>query len=342
MAQMAAILIAALSVSAVILIIVWPVKVSDKDAVVKIPKGAGLSEISTQLKDSGLIRNRGLFVLYVWAVNADRKIQAGKYSFPQPITMPQIVYMMSHGRALPDDISVFIPEGFNVWEIDGRLSELGFTVKGEFARQLLIREGYLFPDTYSMPAEMAAFPEKTKTSADITDAVNRDYFIKNIAGKLESNFDSKTAEAFKNLSDKKKREAVIVASLLEKEARSENDMKIIAGIIYKRLSRNMFLQLDASVSYGACLRKFKDSKIPTCDVSQIGVAREIKIDSPYNTYTRRGLPSGPISNPGIKSISAALNPSESPYLYYLSTRDGSQIIFSKTGIEHLANRRKYL
>ena len=79
-----------------------------------------------------------------------------------------------------------------------------------------------------------------------------------------------------------------------------------------------------------------------CDVSQVPVGAEIKIDGPYNTYTRAGLPPAPIANPGIITIQAALNPAKSDYLYYLSTRDGSRIIFSKTAAEHAANRRKYL
>lgn len=291
------------------------------------------------LKDAGLIRSRGLFVAYAFAINADRKIQAGRYSFPNNITMPEIVYMMSHGQALPDEISVFIPEGYNTWEIDKRLQDLGFIRSGEFSRQFLSIEGYLFPDTYNLAAEMATFPSK---SSALIDSLNRDYMVKTMAEKMKANFDSKTLNIFQNLSESKKREVIIVASLLEKEARMESDMKIVAGIIYKRLSRGMLLQIDASVSYGACLRVFNDPKVGYCDVTQVGVGKEIKIDSRYNTYMRKGLPPGPISNPGLKSINAALNPTQSQYLYYLSTRDGGDIIFSKTGSEHVANRKKYL
>jgi len=118
---------------------------------------------------------------------------------------------------------------------------------------------------------------------------------------------------------------------------------LVAGIIRNRLARKMPLQIDATVAYGACLRRFIVGNYKKdCDVSQIGVGAEIRIDSGYNSYMRLGLPVGPIANPGITAIQAVLNPQKSDYLYYLSTRDGSQMIFSKTAAEHAANRRKYL
>ena len=142
-------------------------------------------------------------------------------------------------------------------------------------------------------------------------------------------------------------DTLIKASILEKEARKEKDMRLVAGVIENRLARGMLLQIDATVSYGACLRNFQFSifsfqTLKYCDVSQIGVANEIKIDGPYNTYTRAGLPAGPIANPGITAIQAVLNPAKSDYLYYLSTRDGSRVIFSKTAAEHATNRHKHL
>ena len=120
-------------------------------------------------------------------------------------------------------------------------------------------------------------------------------------------------------------------------------MGLVGGVIRNRLAKKMPLEIDATVSYGVCLRKFTAGNFKKdCDVSQIGVGAEIRIDSPYNSYKRSGLPPGPIANPGITAIQAVLNPKQSDYFYYLSTRDGSQMIFSKTGAEHAANRRKYL
>ena len=119
---------------------------------------------------------------------------------------------------------------------------------------------------------------------------------------------------------------VTMASILEKEVKTMNDKKIVAGILWKRLEAGMPLQVDSSLLY------YKASGSGTFDK---------EIDSPYNTYKYSGLPAGPICNPGIESIEAAISPQESKYWYYLSAKDGTTI-FSKTYDEHLANKAKYL
>lgn len=127
--------------------------------------------------------------------------------------------------------------------------------------------------------------------------------------------------------------------MIEKEVRNERDMRLVSGIIRKRIKIGKPLQLDATVSYGVCLPKWEDGKY--CDVSLANIVDNIPRESAYNTYKRKGLPAGPISNPGLDSLKAALNPEKSDYLYYLNTRDGTTI-FSKTASEHEANRRKYI
>jgi UPF0755 protein len=128
--------------------------------------------------------------------------------------------------------------------------------------------------------------------------------------------------------------------MLEKEAKTSHDMALVAGIIYKRMEIGMLLQIDATVAYGWCLRSAGLGR--DCDVTQAPIALELGIDGPYNTYLRAGLPAGPISNPGIQALEAAANPSTSDYLFYLSTRDGSRIIYAETHEEHLQNRREHL
>ncbi|MDP3697075.1 MAG: endolytic transglycosylase MltG, partial [Candidatus Taylorbacteria bacterium] len=136
---------------------------------------------------------------------------------------------------------------------------------------------------------------------------------------------------------------LIIASMLEKEVREPQDMALVAGIIYKRLELGMLLQIDAAVTYGACLERARNQSIyGFCDVSQIGVANFLDIDSPYNLYLRSGLPAGPISNPGEEAIKAALNPEKSDYLFYLSAKSDGRTIFSRTAAEHERNRVKYL
>ncbi len=292
-----------------------PVKISDvssKEVVIK--QGEGLSIIAENLSVAGLLRSKLLFVAYVKLRGEENSLKAGRYLLSRSFNTPLIVSMIAEGRSQPDDVIVTIPEGFNIWEVDKRISASGLTTAGLFAKEYLNKEGHLFPDTYNF---------------------KKDASIKDIADKIEQNYSIKAGAHSE--------ETLIIASLLEKEAKTKEDMELVAGIIQKRLKIGIPLQIDASVGYGWCL---KESTKPTfkgfCYVTQAPIAMEIKIDGPYNTYIQKGLPSGPISNPGLIAIQAAENPKESDYLYYLSTRDGSQLIFSKTAGEHAANRRKYL
>lgn len=301
-----------------IYLIYSPVNRSDTNpAEIIIGSGDGLQIIADKLTVADLIRSKFLFVGYVKLRGQEDELKAGRYIFSKSLNIPILVSLIVGGRSEPDDLIVTIPEGFNIWGIDKRLVELGLITMGQVSNQYLYKEGYMFPDTYR-------FDKKT-SAENIVNRMEENYFIK---GGIRSD------------------EILIIASLLEKEAKTKEDMELVAGIIKKRLELGMLLQIDASVAYGWCLKEtalkdFKDFKA-FCDVTQAPLVLEIKIDGPYNTYTRKGLPIGPISNPGLKAIRAALNPQPSDYLFYLSTRDGSQIIYSKTSAEHTANRRKYL
>lgn len=279
-----------------------------------INEGQGLYVIANELKNKEIIDNKFIFVFYTIISGNERKLQAGRYIFGSGTTIPGIVYVMANGFAESDDIVVTIPEGFNIFNIDKRLTSSGLIKSGEFAAKYYKQEGDFYPDTYRF--------KKTGET------------LETIANKIED----------KNQTLK---EDLILASILEKEARTSEDMRLVAGVIKNRLKKGMLLQIDATVAYGACIRDYRQSTkdnrpFKYCDVSQVPVGVETKIDDPYNTYTRLGLPPGPISNPGTKAMGAALNPAETDYLFYLSTRDGNQITFSKTSTEHAANRRKYL
>jgi len=134
---------------------------------------------------------------------------------------------------------------------------------------------------------------------------------------------------FKNKVGETNRDTVIMASLIEKEAPAGDDRKIISGILWKRLEIGMPLQVDAVFPY---ITGKKGEKV---------LLDDLKIDSPYNTYLNKGLPPGPIGNPGLDAIDAALRPKESPYLYYLHGKNG-KTYFAKTFAEHLRNKEKYL
>jgi len=311
---------------------------------VVIKEGQGVTNIAEILQENGIINNKLIFIIYTLITGNEKRLQAGRYLFPPRATVPVIVYSMSQGFAESDDLIITIPEGFNVLDIDRRLVSVGLIKEGEFAQKYYQNEGQFFPDTYRIENQNGPFdktqdyPEQSRTDGNVK-IKNSQEIIKEIGEKMAANFIDKAGNISK--------EDLIVASILEKEAKTESDMRLIAGIIKKRLELGMLLQIDATVAYGACLRDYRQSAIDNepfkyCDVSQVPIGAEIKIDGPYNTYTRTGLPPGPIASPGVTTIKAALNPIQSDYLYYLSTRDGGQIIFSKTAVEHVANRRKYL
>ena len=339
-----------IAATAAIVLIVWfgfsifssPLAVS-KEVVIK--DGQSVSTIAETLKDAGVIGNKFVFIGYVIVTGNENNLQAGRYVFSPGATIPVIVNAMAKGLIESDDVVITIPEGFNVFDIDKRLASVELIEEGEFASKYYTDEGQFFPDTYHVRNfQFSIFNFQTNSNDK---NFKQEELSTEIVNKMLENFKNKTAEFFEGLNVQKQEEVIIIASILEKEARKEEDMRLVAGVIENRLARGMLLQIDATVNYGACLRNFKFlifnfQTYKYCDVSQVPVGSEIKIDGPYNTYTRAGLPPGPIANPGIMAIQAVLDPTKSDYLYYLSTRDGSQVIFSKTAAEHAANRRKYL
>ena len=310
-------------------VIFYPVN-PGTDIDVTISEGSTVKSIARLLSENKLIRSEYVFIVYVSALGEDRNLKAGNYIIPRGRNLNQVIDILSSGLSESDDIQITLPEGLNVWEIDKKLTDLGYVSESEFSALYYEDEGYLFPDTYRL-----------KKIQNPKSEINPKIDIQELRKKMKDNFTAKTKELLK--SEFNSKEVVIIASILEKEAKKEEDMKLVAGIIAKRMSLDMPLEIDASVTYGACARQSQENNYSKyCDVTFQGPAIEIKIDSPYNTYIQKGLPAGPISNPGLKAIRAALNPQPSDYLYYLSTRDGGEIIYSKTSVEHSANRRKYL
>jgi UPF0755 protein len=290
--------------------------------IVAIPSGAGALAISRILDEAGIIRSAFAFRLYITFHGLARELQAGSYAVCPCESTRDIAQAIASGDALSTDISLTIPEGMNAWEIDELLTQRGLILAGSFARQFYNEEGSFFPDTYRFDASVASQSLVYGSARRYADAMR---------------------VGFANKASSYTREQVIIASMLEKEAKTAEDMRIVAGIIAQRRQLGMLLQIDATVAYGWCLARWLPmSSSRNCDVTQAPIAFEIKKDGPYNTYMRTGLPVGPIANPGLRALDAAANPQPSEYLYYLSTRDGSQLIYSKTLAEHNRNRAKYL
>lgn len=282
---------------------------------VSIPSGSGAADIGRILQRAGIVRWGPAFRWYATLTGSARTLQAGEYELCPCASIPSLVRSIADGDAISTDIQVTIPEGMNIWEVSETFHKAGLLKNpAAFARTYLAQEGRLYPETYRFASD--------SLPADITT-------------RMQTTF----TEHAKGVTP----DQLIIASILEKEAKSNEDMALVSGIIARRLKIGMPLQIDATVSYGACKQKFQlQSSNALCDVTLIGIANALKVDGPYNTYTRKGLPVGPISNPGANALWAATHPQSSDYLFYLSTRDGSKLIYAKTLAEHLKNRSKYL
>ena len=276
-----------------------------------VTKGEGVKEISVNLESQNLIKSALLFQGYIFAQGESGKLQAGKYELSPAMNIPEIAAKLVSGEAVKEKITII--EGWDLRDIGNYLEEEGIAAASDFVEygKKNKLEGYLFPDTYEI------FPEDG---------------VKEIAEKMRANFERKLTPALrKKIADENKTifEIVTMASLIEKEVRTMEDKKIVSGILWKRLKYNIPLQVDATISYLTGKKSAKVSK------------EDLKANSPYNTYKYAGLPLGPICNPGIESIIAAVYPENSRYWYYLSGPDGTTH-FSKTLKEHNIKRAEYL
>jgi UPF0755 protein len=278
-----------------------------KDTVVMIPEGSTVREAAEILKERGVIKSVSAFVA-VSRLPFFGGAHAGAYYLERPENVFTLAWRVSLGDSGLARSKVTIPEGITVREI-GDILESGIPGfdKETFLTKAGGYEGYLFPDTYFfLPGES---PESVIRTM-------RDAFDRKVAP-----FAEKISASGRSLSD-----IVIMASILEEEARLPETRRMVAGILWKRISIGMALQVDAAFAYIHQTPGYA----PTGD--------DLDIDSPYNTYKNRGLPPTAISNPGIGAIEAALEPAASPYLFYLTGADGN-MYYAKTLQEHIANRK---
>jgi UPF0755 protein len=290
-----------------------PVNSSNKNPKIFVIKnGEGVREIANNLKAENLIRDPIVFFLLTRQGGFDKQIQAGDFRLNQAMSTNEIVSTLTHGIL---DIWVTFPEGLRAEEIANILQQKIPSFNETWRKNLDQNEGYLFPDTYLIPKD---------ASVDL------------ILALFKNNFDKKFQEAQTERTNKLSQgQAVILASMIEREAANANDRPLVASVIINRLDLGMALQIDATVQYAL---GYSDSekkwwkKNLTID--------DLKINSPYNTYTNAGLPPAPISNPGLSSLKAALSPANTDYLYYLTDNKGITH-FARTLEEHNANIKTY-
>jgi len=281
--------------------------------------GATVLDISNQLKENNLIRSKMFFYLLVKLAGKERDMKAGEYSFERGIKNTDILRTIVEGRVVT--VKFTIPEGYNCREIAEKLSALGIVDRERFIqackdKEILDKykipfdsvEGFLFPDTYIVA--------KNLNEKKIVEVMVKNFFrnVKKI------DLDMNDPERFKKV--------IIIASLVEKEAKLDEERALIAAVFYNRLEKGKRLESCATIQY--ILGKPKERLLIS----------DLRVKSPYNTYLNNGLPPGPISNPGLKSLMAAANPANVDYLFFVSKRDGSHY-FSRTYSEHLKAIKKY-
>lgn len=275
-------------------------------------RGQGDDEMAYDLEKNNVINSNYFFRLYVWLSGQHAKLKAGKYILSPGMSVYQIVNKFVKGDVIRDNITLI--EGWDLTDIKKYLIEKNLCKDKDFSdilRKNQNLEGYIFPDTYEI-----ALNENCQTVID----------------KAMANFEKKlTLELRAEITKQKKSifDIVTMASIIEKEVKTQEDKKMVSGILWKRIAIGMPLQVDATINY---ITRKNDPGVLIIDT---------KIDSPYNTYKYYGLPKGPISSPGMDSILASIYPIKSPYLYYLSAKDG-KTIFSKTLDEHNQAIAKYL
>lgn len=284
-----------------------------------IQRGESAGEIATKLKSAGLIKSRVVFKLIVRAKNVSTKIEAGEFLLSPSLSTTQIVEKLLKGAL---DIWVTIPEGLRSEEVALRIKrEIVDFDTAEFVKLVTENkyEGYLFPDTYLFP--------KTATAPVVLPI-------------LTANFQKKAKPLLgyrrNGLSEY---ETLIMASIVEREAAKNPDRAIVAGILIKRLKAGWGLDVDATLQYAKSTLNCKDAL--DCNWWSQPTSADKKIKSPYNTYMYRGLPPGPIANPGIEAIKAVASPIESRYWFYISGKDGTSY-FAETLNEHQQNIDLYL
>ena len=278
-----------------------------------VSRGEGVRSIAAKLSKQNLIRSPTGFFILVKLSGMEMKLQAGDFRLNRTMDTAAIAQELTHGTL---DVWVTTLEGWRVEEIANKLAKDLDIPEKEFLKYA--KEGYMFPDTYLIPRDA--------TAAAIA-KIFTDNFDKKISGDLREQT-TRTGLTFD--------EVIILASIVEREGRTDEDRPVIAGILLKRLKADWPLQADATIQYALGYQPFEKNwwKKWLDD-------NDKKFASPFNTYRITGLPPAPIANPGLAAIRAVISPKETEYWYYLHDTDG-KAHYAKTIEEHSANISKYL
>ena len=307
---------------------------------VTVAKGDTTKDTAYSLREKKLIGNTNIFLVYVYLHGASGKIQAGNYELDRNMSIAEIVDVLTHGKVVSNARNLTVLEGWSNTQIGaylaqrqiaadasawaGVLENTDFDFKFNSSAESYNYQGFLFPDTYKL---------------------GKDETLEMLAEKMLANFEGKITEKMLADLDTQGRtlaQAMIMASIIEKEvgrnkevitdediALMQKERELVASVFYNRLGIGMALESDATVNY------------VTGKSDRSATIADTKVKSPYNTYQNKGLPPGPIANPGIGAIQAAIYPADSDYLYFLNSPEG--VAYFATDLNgHAENREKYL
>lgn len=294
------------------------------DVFVEIHRGTSSREIGRQLVSAGVIRDEWVFRLALWRSGLGEVLQAGEYRFFEAASAISVVDTLAKGRVHLRAIT--FPEGLTISEMAQLFQESGFGSADSFfnasQRVELVAsldpeapslEGYLFPETYSLPRGAIA--------EDLVAAM-----VAQFGRVFDDGLRQRSIERGLSV-----REVVTLASLIQKETGLDRERPVVSAVYLNRLGRGMLLQCDPTVIYGLRLAGLYDGNLTRAN---------LRFDSPYNTYVYPGLPPGPIAAPGAADLIAAVEPADVSYLYFVSRNDGSHV-FADTLREHNRNVRDY-
>ena len=276
-----------------------------------VDEGASAAQVAQALAAAHLVRSPELLRLYWQLLGEGGHLPAGAYRFARGQSFFTVAYRIAHGEYGIPPVRITFIEGDTVRNMAGRVAEaLPEIATSTFVSVAGPYEGYLFPDTYLFPP--------SATAASVVSAMRQEFasqtdpLLPEIAASGHSFTD-----------------VIIMASLIEREVRTPEARRMISGILWNRIAKGMPLQVDAVFGYIYGRNTYSPS------------FEDLNVDSPYNTYLHKGLPPGPIANPGLDSIEAAIHPTKTTFLYYLTGRDG-QMHYAATYEGQLANQKKYL
>jgi UPF0755 protein len=294
----------------------------EEEIIVNIPKGSTADRIADILYADGLIFNKYVFVITSKALGVSNKLQSGVYKLSKRLTTVQILRIMKNGKSY--NIRITVPEGYLTSQIADLLELKGVCSKTVFIDKVskYKLDGYLFPETYFIAPG---------TPVDAVINIFIMQFVKvvkqNVIEKAAGNDDIEQIKKAEIIPGFNFNQILILASIIEKEAKLDSERKTISAVFHNRLKKGWLLESCATVRYA--LSKYKDNL----------AYKDLRVKSVYNTYKYHGLPPGPICNPGLKSILAAINPDISDAMFFYSEGDTGMHKFSKYYKDHLGGQK---